>query len=110
MENVPEQKSFTPLLIFSIVSLVIIYGGLVCSYLFWKDHVNGQFGLLMPFTFLLFVLMNCAFKIPAIVDTVLLFNSSGKGKRFAAVIIISMVISAGAEFAMFLAARGSNLG
>lgn len=122
MENAPsasvKARSFKPLLILTIVSLVIICGGLLCSYLFWKDHVNGQFGLAMPFTFLIFVLMNTAFKIPGIVDAVLLsvfrHKVTGKTRKIsgilAAVVIISIIAGVAAEFAMFLATRGSSLG
>lgn len=58
--------------LFSIACFVVMYGGLALSYAYWKDYVDGQFGLVILFTFLLWLLINIVFKIPALVDIVLL--------------------------------------
>ena len=110
------------LYIFSVISIVIIIGGLIGSYLFWGEHVNGQFGLFIPFTFLLWCAMNTAFKIPALVDIILLIvnltkmrgDENRKYRRFPVIFIVllavSGVISVIIEFVMFLNTKGSSLG
>ena len=60
------------LLIFSIICYVLLYGGLVVSYLFWKNYVNNMFGLFIPFTFLFYIFMNIIFKIPSLLDILFL--------------------------------------
>ena len=110
------------LLIYSIVCFVVLFGGLACSYAYWKSNVDGQFGLFILFTFLLFVLINIIFKIPALVDVVLLvicLSSSvkvgdAKSRNMSIVLLASVIVSALiciiAEFIMFLSTQGSSLG
>ena len=110
------------LVIYSIVCLVILYGGLGCSYAFWKNFVDGQFGLVMPFTFLFFVILNMGLKVPALVDVILLAvciaRSTGpynvKSRKtaigFLIVVLASGFICVAAEFLMLLSTEGSSLG
>lgn len=118
----PKQNSFTSLLIFSITALVIVFGGLCCSCVFWKNYVSGQFGLFIPFTLLIFVLMNTVFKIPSIIDIILLVVYRHKAAKLGitenrkktgiilAVVILSVIIAVIVEFMLFLATEGSSLG
>ena len=112
------DKKTIGLSIYSIVCFVILYGGLACSYVFWKKYVDGQFGLVIPFTFLVFIVLNTLFKIPSVVDIILLSQSS-KLKDFDSrkmsiiclvTIIASVIICIVAEFIMFLSTQGSSLG
>ena len=110
------------LLIFSIVCFVVLFGGLACSYAYWKSSVDGQFGLFILFTFLLFALMNIVFKIPAIVDIILLGIclsrsvklKDAKSRNMSIALLVSVLVSALiciiAEFIMFLSTQGSSLG
>ena len=109
----PKQNSFTSLLIFSITALVIVFGGL---------YVSGQFGLFIPFTLLIFVLMNTVFKIPSIIDIILLAVYRHKAAKLGitenrkktgiilAIVILSVIIAVIVEFMLFLATEGSSLG
>ena len=116
------DKKTIGLSIYSIVCFVILYGGLACSYVFWKNYVDGQFGLVIPFTFLVFIVLNTLFKIPSVVDIILLavnLSQSSKLKDFDSrkmsiiclgTIIASVIICIVAEFIMFLSTQGSSLG
>ena len=116
------DKKTIGLSIYSIVCFVILYGGLACSYVFWKKYVDGQFGLVIPFTFLVFIVLNTLFKIPSVVDIILLavnLSQSSKLKDFDSrkmsiiclvTIIASVIICIVAEFIMFLSTQGSSLG
>ncbi|MBO4637057.1 MAG: hypothetical protein J5685_07915 [Clostridiales bacterium] len=119
--NAAPAKS-NGLTIYSIICLVVLYGGLACSYIFWKNCVDDQFGLFIPFTVLFLILLNIIFKIPSIVDVILLgaatyrFSRSGDtaGRKtsilFMTVIVVSDLICICAEFVMFISTRGSSLG
>jgi hypothetical protein len=110
------------LLIYSIVCFVVLFGGLACSYAYWKSSVDGQFGLFILFTFLIFILINLVFKIPALVDIVLLAIylsrsvklKDAKSRNMSIVLLVSVIVSALiciiAEFIMFLSTQGSSLG
>ena len=110
------------LLIYSIACFVVLFGGLFCSYLYWDANVDGQFGLFILFTFLIFVLMNIVFKVPALIDIVLLAIclsrsvklKDTKSRNMSIVLLVSVTVSALiciiVEFIMFLATRGSSLG
>ena len=110
------------LLIFTIACLIVLFGGLAGSYVFWRDNVNGQFGLFIPFTFLFFVLMNIIFKIPSLIDIVLLIINMIRSARLndtksriisvvsLSVIAVSVVICVVVEFIMFVSTQGSSLG
>ena len=112
----------TGLTVYSVICLIVLYGGLACSYIFWKNYVNDQFGLVIPFTFLFFILLNIIFKIPAVVDIVLLgiaiyrsskacdAGSRRKSIGFMIAVIVSSLLCVVAEFVMFLSTRGSSLG
>lgn len=117
--NVAKTKGLT---VYSIICLVLLYGGLACSYGFWKNYVNGQFGLVIPFTFLFFLFLNVLFKIPSLVDIILLaigiansaklgdLKSRNKLIIFLITVIISDIICVIAEFLMLLNTHGSSLG
>ena len=116
---VAKTKGLT---VYSIICLVFLYGGLACSYGFWKNYVNGQFGLVIPFTFLFFLFLNVLFKIPSLVDIILLaigiansaklgdLKSRNKLIIFLITVIVSGIICVIAEFLMLLNTHGSSLG
>ena len=117
--NVAKTKGVT---VYSIICLVLLYSGLACSYGFWKNYVNDQFGLVIPFTFLFFLFLNVLFKIPSLVDIILLaigiansaklgdLKSRNKLIIFLITIIVSGIICVIAEFLMLLNTHGSSLG
>ena len=117
--NVAKTKGVT---VYSIICLVLLYGGLALSYGFWKNYVNGQFGLVIPFTFLFFLFLNVLFKIPSLVDIILLaigiansaklgdLKSRNKLIIFLITVIVSGIICVIAEFLMLLNTHGSSLG
>ena len=110
------------IIIYSIVCIVVLYVGLAISYVFWKNYVNGQFGLVIPFTFLFLLFLNSFFKIPSLVDIVLLAVNIARSAKmhdvrsrnkliiFLLAVIASGIICVVAEFIMFLNTRGSSLG
>ena len=119
------ERTTKRLLIYSIVCYVILFGGLLLSYLFWKNFVNDQFGLFIAFTFLAFVFINIVFKLPAILDIILLSNSLSqmgkeykdfgeKSRKITNILLVTMICSIilciVVEVMMFLSTRGSNLG
>ena len=117
--NVAKTKGVT---VYSVICLVLLYCGLACSYGFWKNYVNGQFGLVIPFTFLFFLFLNVLFKIPSLVDIILLaigiansaklgdLKSRNKLIIFLITVIVSGIICVIAEFLMLLNTHGSSLG
>lgn len=117
--NVAKTKGLT---VYSIICLVLLYGGLALSYGFWKNYVNGQFGLVIPFTFLFFLFLNVLFKIPSLVDIILIaigiansaklgdLKSRNKLIIFLITVIVSGIICVIAEFLMLLNTHGSSLG
>ncbi|MCR5106081.1 MAG: hypothetical protein K6B68_16750 [Eubacterium sp.] len=110
------------LLIFSIICYVLLYGGLVVSYLFWKNYVNNMFGLFIPFTFLFYIFMNIIFKIPSLLDILFLAHglslsiklNDSKSRSISIVLlvidIISVIIGLVADLIMIWHTRGSDLG
>lgn len=108
------QAKYRKLNVFSIISLVVVILGLVASFAFWATLINRQFGLIVPFTMLIWFILNTAFKIPALIDIVMLGIFIGQAKyppvkklRGRAVLYIVLLIVSGAlalfgEFLMLL--------
>ena len=104
-----SKNNRKPFFVYSIVSLVILYVGLLCSSLFWSFFVNDQFGLIIPFTFLFLLLMDGLFKIPAFIDIILLTFSKGRSIPLLILNIVSLFLTAGVDFLLLLNTHGSNL-
>ena len=108
--------------VYSIVSLSILLGGIPCSFLFWITLVQDQFGLIIPFTLLLLLILNTAFKIPSFIDLILLLVYLPKTKepqnlkyrkRFIVYIIMTIVggvVALFAEFLMLFFTHGNAVG
>lgn len=116
-----QSTSKKKLIIAEWISIGIMYIGLLLSYIFWKNCVDGQFGLFIVFTFLFFVLINIVVKIPALICLIFSLNDMKQLKksgivpttayRVALVVnVVSMAICMILEFIMFINTEGSSLG
>lgn len=98
-----------PLFIYTIVSIIVLYVGLICSSIFWATLVNKQFGLIIPFTFLFLLCMNIFFKIPAFIDLILLIVNRAKPVVYLIVIFISLILTTFIDLVLIMMTEGSKL-
>ena len=116
-----QSTSEKKLIIAEWISIGIMYIGLLLSYIFWKNCVDGQFGLFIAFTFIFFVMINIVVKIPALICLIFSMNDMKQLKksgivpttayRVALVVnVVSMAVCLILEFIMFMNTEGSSLG
>ena len=109
-----QSTSEKKLIIAEWISIGIMYIGLLLSYIFWKNCVDGQFGLFIAFTFIFFVMINIVVKIFSMNDMKQLKKSGivpTTAYRVALVVnVVSMAVCLILEFIMFMNTEGSSLG